>query len=114
MQILNYTGLYVGLTNIAGQPTRILPPQGRARMEIDGTDFKQTVDGVPIYKVNHKRIKGLPEPDPNNERFYIISKEVASYISKRRYDLLVAEEPFQWAGDTFYRRLVSVSTSQKG
>lgn len=91
--ILNYTGKRIGLTNVLGMPREVLPSHGKAYVEDKRywghTEIEQTV-------------RGLPKPDRNLEKYYIVSKEVGEWFGDSRRDLLIAENPIAYEGAMFY------------
>lgn len=109
MEILNYTGKPVGLTNKNGSPYKVLPSHGRAHFESIEVNQIKSIDLVPIYGLKPGKIRGLPSPDWNHEKLYIVPKEIAEHVRKVRFDLLVVEESFTWEGGTFYKKLVQLS-----
>jgi hypothetical protein len=104
--ILNYTGKRIGLTNNTGRPIQVLAVNGNARCEVDDKE-KLTVGRTPIYTRSSK-VRGLPQPDPNLEKIYIVSRDVAEAVGNTRFDLVVPVEPFQFEGATFYKKLIEV------
>lgn len=102
--ILNYTGKRVGVTNESGNPITVLPFHGNAR--VDRERKKSTSAGrVAIYDIKYSRVEGLPEPDLNLEKLYIVTKEVAEAFGISRKDLLIAEDPIKEGGMIYYRKL---------
>jgi hypothetical protein len=112
MEILNYTGKRVGLTNSSGSPSKMLSSQGNAHFDEIAVTPLKNVDGIFIYSQKLGNVRGLPSPDRNQEKFYIVPKEIAEYLKKVRFDLLVAEEPFIWEGGTFYKRLANYHSNK--
>jgi hypothetical protein len=106
-EILNYTGKRIGLTNGSGSPIEVLPSHGNARCEIEKTTDIE-VGRIQIYRKTFGKVRGLPNPDLNHQKLYIVSREVAEAIGNTRYDLLVPEDPFPYEGVTFYKTLVNV------
>jgi hypothetical protein len=109
MEILNYTGKPVGLTNKHGNPYKVLPSQGKAHfVSIEANQIKN-IEGVAIFQLKMGKVIGLPTPDWNQEKLYIVPKEIAEYNKNTRFDLLVVEDGFNWEGATFYKKLVQLS-----
>lgn len=107
MQVLNYTGKRIGLANPAGNPIEVLPSDGLARVEIT-LEPVVSDSRFSIFRKAFGTVKNLPEPDPNNKKSYIVTKEVAEAVRNFRFDLLVPEEPFTYEGATFYKKLINV------
>ncbi|MET3978991.1 hypothetical protein ABIB62_001560 [Mucilaginibacter sp. UYP25] len=107
MEILNYTGKDVGLTNTSGSPLIILPSVGKARF--DSVQFEQVskVGGAPIFIKKIGKVLGLPKPDPNHEKYYVVPSEVAERAKIYRFDLLTVEDSFSYEGAIFYRKIVN-------
>lgn len=96
MEILNYTGKRIGLFHpVLGRPERVLPSHGNARCEIQ--EYKR-----PSENSNSIKVKGLPSPDFNLQKQYIVSREVAEVFGSARKDLLIPENPIPYEGALFY------------
>ena len=80
---------------------------GTARFERVEEDVTKVVDGVNILRTHFGKVLGLPKPDPNLQKLYIVPAEVAEKAKNYRVDLLVAKEPFTWEGGVFYKQLVN-------
>jgi hypothetical protein len=109
MKILNYTGKPIGLTNQLGSPYKVLPSVGKARFERVEMDEFIKIDGVPIIHKDFGKVLGLPKPDPNREKYYLVPMDIAQRIKNHRFDLLVAEDEFYWEGTMFFKTVISVS-----
>lgn len=105
MEILNYTGSRI---TVSGESTGIittLASEGFAQCEVQTTQ-KVVIDMVPVYRKEYGNVKGLPAPDPNRQKLYVVSKDVAEAAGPR-FDLLIYEDPQTYNGSTFYK-LVNV------
>lgn len=111
MEVLNYTGKRIGVANEQGRTVEVLPPHGFARLE-KAVELKLEaqvgIGRIPIYKKGYSKVRGLPSPDLNLEKLYIVSKEVAEAAGNTRFDLLVGEEPFNEHGAICYKHLINV------
>jgi len=103
MQILNYTGS--SITVDSGLGYKVLTFNGHARCNIT-LKRKVDIDMTIIYRREYSKVEGLPYPDPNFQKLYIVSKEVAE-AAQPRFDLLVAEGPEISNGVSYYK-LVNV------
>ncbi len=108
IKILNYTGKRLGVTNGSGNPIQVLPSHGNAKVEKNIKQITQS-GRIPVYEIVYDRVEGLPDPDPNYEKMYIVNKDVANSVGYRRKDLLVAENPMSHNGTIFYRKLCIAS-----
>jgi len=103
MKILNYTGKRVGITNRMRMPIEVLPSDGNAYCLTENKE-ESLIGRTPIYTRSSK-VRGLPAPDLNLEKIYIVNADVAEAIGHTRRDLIVPTEPFQYEGATFYKVL---------
>lgn len=112
MEIINYTGEPVGLTDASGRPIRVLPSIGKAVVVFDDYELQKTEDFIPIYRKKRGVIKYLPQPDGNLQKMYIVNRDVADAGRLARMDLLIVEEPDETAmrqlGGKFYRKVVNI------
>jgi hypothetical protein len=108
MEILNYTGQSLGMTNENGKPGRVLPSVGNARFENVAHEKISTIDGLEIFETVYGRIVDLPKPDPNLEQLYIVNYDIAVRAKSSRFDLLVAIEPIIYNATTFFQKLVNI------
>jgi hypothetical protein len=106
MQLLNYTGKQIGLSNEGGSLVKVFPSDGNARCVIQNKK-KAEVDMITIYKKEYGRVEGLPDPDRNLQKLYIVTRDVAEAAGPR-FDLLVPEELVTNQGYTYYKYLVNV------
>jgi len=71
------------------------------------TSIKLETDGlIPIYKKEYGRVIGLPYPDLNKEKYYIVNEDIIEAVGKTRSDLVVPSEPFLYQGATYYKTLI--------
>ena len=108
MKILNYTGKRIGLTNRAGNPIEVIPSDGHAHCEIEIKE-QLIIGRTPIYNKDLGKVRGLPAPDLNLEKMYIVTADVAEAIGHTRKDLIVPANPFHYEGATFYKLLLRAS-----
>lgn len=111
MQILNYTGEEVGFVNEGGIVTAVLHSNGNARCKIDVREvpMKDKSPFVPkVYRRQLGQVIGLPTPDANLEKYYIVTKDVAEAVGNSRMDLLLADEPVNLKGKTYYKKLIMI------
>lgn len=108
MELRNFTGRKIGLTNPSGNPIEVLPSHGLARVEVSLAEAKVEDKRYGIFEKEYSKVKNLPDPDPNYKILYIVTKEIAEAIGNFRLDLLVPEDPFPYEGATFYRKLIKV------
>jgi hypothetical protein len=106
--ILNYTGKRIGIANEYGNPIQVLPSNGNARLENITYIKEGIVDLIPYYRKETGRVRGLPTPDINYQKLYIVSRDVAEAFGSTRFDLLVPEEPVKREGTTYYKKLIAV------
>ena len=102
IELLNYTGKRIGLVNDSGNPSKVLPSHGNARLETVTYRWSNPRNEV-------TKVCGLPSPDWNLIKFYIVTREVAEMFGPGRKDLLVPEEPFVHGGATYYRKLSKIN-----
>lgn len=105
MEILNFTGRPIGLTTESGQPLTLLSSNGFAKCQVQKIKQK-TFNLIPIYYKSYGRVTGLPSPQPDLQKLYIVNKDVAEAAANTRFDLLVVEDPIEWGDKTFYKSLV--------
>jgi len=106
MEILNYTGKRIGLTNPSGYPIEVLPSHGFAKVDVTLAKANPNDTRFSIFAKEFSRVMNLPDADRNNNKMYIVTKDVAEAIGKYRVDLLIPEDSFTWEGATFYKMLV--------
>lgn len=106
MTFKNYTGQNIGLTDKSGNPIRVLPSEGKAEVVAIEEQLIRTNDLIPIYRRSRGIVKYLPQPDGNQNTMYIVNKEVAA-AARGRIDILIVDDPFEWKGGTFYRKVVN-------
>jgi len=90
MEIINLTGSTVSIMDDRGGLIISYPPKGRAECEIKRAKIPGT-GIIPVYTQMYGKVKGLPAPDDNASKLYIVDEVVADAAKHHRFDLLVPE-----------------------
>jgi hypothetical protein len=104
MEILNLTPTDIVLVSAEGNEVSY-PSRGIATVDED-LHLLRVVDGIPVNRRRFGYVKGLPEPDVDQNKLYIVDQNVADAVGATRLDLLLAAEPIDEAAGK-YRSLLN-------
>lgn len=108
MEVLNYTGKDIGVFTKTGIPIAVLLSKGSPKCHYSIELGIETDKLIPIWDKQLLKVTGLPAPDPNLKTYYVVTKEVADAVGSTRFDLLLATEPVEYEGVTYYKKLIMV------
>lgn len=107
MQVINLTEKTITVVDAKGLPLKVFPSLGRAQATSHLVK-RADIMGIPIYVRVYGQVKGLPQPDENGEKLYIVDEEVAEAVKDSRFDILVAGDAISTDTGKFYRSLIEV------
>ena len=105
MEILNLTATDIVLVDDKGNEVSY-PSRGIATVEED-LRLVRTIDGIHVNRKRFGYVKGLPEPDVDQSKLYIVDHHVAEAAAATRLDLLIPSDPVQEGEANRYRSLLN-------
>lgn len=107
MQVINLTDQPVTIVNDRGVKIKTFLSTGSAYCDVKVMQDK-VEDGVPIVSRKYGAIHGLPEPDENLAKLYIVNEYVAEAVRSSRFDILVPDGKIQTQDGPVYKTLVNL------
>lgn len=89
MDIVNLTDTPITIVNDNGLRVKTFPSEGKAWVDVKMVQDR-IVDGVRICSKKFGKVHGIPQPNENLEKCYIVTEDVANAIRDHRFDILVA------------------------
>lgn len=108
MQVINLTDHAVIIVNAKNEPIKVFPASGKVAHCEHTLIEQKRIGGVPIHSKSYGPVKGLPLPDDNMEKIYIVNEQVAEAVRDSRFDVVIPEGVVHTVDGNFYKQLIAV------